>query len=445
MNCLIRLLSGAKMSRGKAGGEITINGHRLDKHQLRQRIGFLPTSFDLPPDLTVQQFLTISAMFYPSKTKNYHMDGMIHQYANTFALGPFKDCIFVCSTVLNSLDIYDLAFIINGLRDWAIKSKRIVILAIAPPTIDILNMFSKVDLATYDYLTNEAEAESSMRIGHLISEWQRKAPPPVIRPLDLLPEEVGTANFLQVILALFRRMSYELLNRPYIFIILPLVSNIVSLLISLSFVSLSNDKRAGASERLGLVEALVFYSTIPINTTMILYLYSRRKSASWEFKAHIYGSLPYGVAKTLFDLSFLLISVLLFTLPIYFVTGFDSAPFSLSGLSSFSIVTFLFFFYLYMISLLVAHLFKSALLGTIVSICLNLVSFVVSGLPIHPLDQSLPFDGIRLISPHFWIEYAILQQNFMGTPLPMLSNNQTHELVIGCERTKVLAKKIKEV
>ena len=66
-------------------------------------------------------------------------------------------------------------------------------------------------------------------------------------------------------------MSYELLNRSYIFIILPLVSSIVSLLISLSFVSLSNDKRAGASERLGLVEILAFYSTIPINTAMILY------------------------------------------------------------------------------------------------------------------------------------------------------------------------------
>ena len=47
MNCLIRLLSGAKMSRGKAGGEIAINGHRLDKHQLRQRIGLFSPKMKL--------------------------------------------------------------------------------------------------------------------------------------------------------------------------------------------------------------------------------------------------------------------------------------------------------------------------------------------------------------------------------------------------------------
>lgn len=67
--------------------------------------------------------------------------------------------MFVCSTVLNSLDIYDLAFIINGLRDWAIRSKRIVILAIAPPTIDILNMFSKSsNYAFFKYNTSESSA-----------------------------------------------------------------------------------------------------------------------------------------------------------------------------------------------------------------------------------------------------------------------------------------------
>lgn len=41
------------------------------------------------------------------------------------------------------MDLYDAAFLIDYLRDWAMKLNRIVIMAANPPTYELLAMFSK--------------------------------------------------------------------------------------------------------------------------------------------------------------------------------------------------------------------------------------------------------------------------------------------------------------
>lgn len=51
--------------------------------------------------------------------------------------------ILICENVLRDLDLYDMAFVIDFIRDWAQRLKRIVIVAINPPTMEILTMFGK--------------------------------------------------------------------------------------------------------------------------------------------------------------------------------------------------------------------------------------------------------------------------------------------------------------
>lgn len=51
--------------------------------------------------------------------------------------------ILLCENITREMDVYDTAFVIDYLRDWAMKLNRIVLMAVAPPTIEILTMFHK--------------------------------------------------------------------------------------------------------------------------------------------------------------------------------------------------------------------------------------------------------------------------------------------------------------
>ena len=45
--------------------------------------------------------------------------------------------------VIKCMDLYDAAFVIDYLRDWAQKLNRVVIMLTNPPTYEILAMFYK--------------------------------------------------------------------------------------------------------------------------------------------------------------------------------------------------------------------------------------------------------------------------------------------------------------
>lgn len=51
--------------------------------------------------------------------------------------------ILLADNVMKDMDLYDMAFVIDYLRDWAIKLNRIAVMAIQPPTFEILTMFRK--------------------------------------------------------------------------------------------------------------------------------------------------------------------------------------------------------------------------------------------------------------------------------------------------------------
>ncbi|VDP50650.1 unnamed protein product [Heligmosomoides polygyrus] len=143
--------------------------------------------------------------------------------------------ILICDNVSKCMDIFEFAFVVDYLRDWAIKLNRIVILATSPSSFEILLMFSQctifmticlilgtwvgaritgalltsgrvvymgipsqmlqyfesiafpcpkfknpcdfyVDLATHDHQSPAAAAESTARIARLVQCWKQHKP-----------------------------------------------------------------------------------------------------------------------------------------------------------------------------------------------------------------------------------------------------------------------------
>ena len=51
--------------------------------------------------------------------------------------------LLLCENIVRDMDLYDAAFLIDFVRDWAQRLKRIFVIAMTPPTLEILTMFAK--------------------------------------------------------------------------------------------------------------------------------------------------------------------------------------------------------------------------------------------------------------------------------------------------------------
>ncbi|EYC04169.1 hypothetical protein Y032_0089g2262 [Ancylostoma ceylanicum] len=141
------------------------------------------------------------------------------------------------------MDSYETAFLVDYLRDWAIKLNRVVMMAIAPTSFEILLMFSKcalltsgrfvffdsptkiksyfdsigfscppyknpcdfyVDVATHDHLSQAASLESSSRISKLIQFWEQNKPPPRCFANSPVPPSLCRPPVLRTLQTLYR-------------------------------------------------------------------------------------------------------------------------------------------------------------------------------------------------------------------------------------------------
>ncbi|CAL2032444.1 unnamed protein product [Caenorhabditis brenneri] len=240
MLSFLRVICGIRDFRGKLSGDILINGHRMSRDRLEKTIAFV--SLESPiSTLTVRQYLHVNAKFRPPMTERYGGVGhLINKLMTDLGLIPVCDIIcsrlnrsqwqrvkvasqlvrdptiLVCSDIFKDVDVHDQCFLIDYLREWAVKTNRIVIMAVSPPSIQVLKMFSKtlilasgrpvyfgppksmqqyfesvgcpcppfknvcdyyVDLVTHDNLTSDASRESSVRIARLVNKWNQTAPP----------------------------------------------------------------------------------------------------------------------------------------------------------------------------------------------------------------------------------------------------------------------------
>ena len=167
LRCFFSILTGYNTPRGKINGLLEINGHHLKSHQFADRTAFVPL-MDPPKWLTAIEYLDYYTTLVNPATNAVPRKRLIEQLIHGLALGPLRKrlCkelswtekqrlklaaqmildtdILITENIIQNMDLYDAAFVIDFIRDWAQRFNRIVIMAMIPPTIEILTMFKKV-------------------------------------------------------------------------------------------------------------------------------------------------------------------------------------------------------------------------------------------------------------------------------------------------------------
>ncbi|VBB28540.1 unnamed protein product [Acanthocheilonema viteae] len=198
MRVLLELMSNTISQKYLISGILKNNGHEISMDKFGDRVAYVNAD-DTYPWLTVAQTVHLQSLFVASDRDTFKNANTIERVIQALALSPIhnflcneltvaerqrlkiakqilKDTdILLLDNITKGMDLYDMAFVIDYLRDWAIKLNRIVVMAVQPPTIEILIMFHKVDLVTHDYLTPESSLESTNRIKRLTEIWKEKA------------------------------------------------------------------------------------------------------------------------------------------------------------------------------------------------------------------------------------------------------------------------------
>ncbi|CAD6190172.1 unnamed protein product [Caenorhabditis auriculariae] len=508
VDCLMEKLSGTGSRLGKTSGELNVNGHRLRKSAASRVIGVVNHDRP-PPNLTVYQYLIACSKFCPPAVK--HFGGTTHlmnQLISTLALAPLCDIrcgklgpselqrvkiaaqlirdpqILVCKDICRELDVYDMAFLVDYLREWAVRAKRIAVLALAPPTIEILKMFSKVtilasgrvvyfgepqnmltyfdsinfpcpnfknqcdyyvDLVTHDNLTSEASKESMARISRLAGQWAALGPTPKRSPGGSLPPDLprsGPVTSFATLLALF---WFEVINFPLSSFTSCFLNLLLSFIISICFNRMPKD-RAGATQRFGLVKQMFYFATFPLLFYSIQRAQKQRRKLGMGGLWKCYGSFSYCAAKAIFDFPCIVLSALFFALPIYLITDFDPTSGSTNAFFSLFLLSFLHFTTTSFLVNFCAFSFKSFTASATLCVLIFSSWYLTSGFAVHFKDQAMIFAFGRRLVPTHWIDFIAVQHIFMGQPLlSFKASANVTDLLFDCERTRVLARKIKEL
>ncbi|GMS84817.1 hypothetical protein PENTCL1PPCAC_6992, partial [Pristionchus entomophagus] len=515
MRTLLRVLTQHSPPPGNVSGRLSINGHRLRLTQMAARIAHVP--IEDPSDvLTVEQHLRCSAAFKRPATESHKTGDMIEQLIRSLALAPFKNRmvknlgktekqrlkiamallkdtdILIVDNLTRDMDIYDVAFLVDFLRDWALRLGRIVIVAIAPTTVEILTMFHKaaifasgrlvycgasnemvdyfesigypcppfknpcdyyVDLVTCDHLTPDASAESLERIKNVADAWARRAGSFQPRPLPVatVSPMIRNATILGTVVAIFKQLLYVTRNYPSFVLLEPFVALMISILLGYAFYDMPVESRSAINDRFGLVECLLFLGTFILLMASVARCHFERRFLHSDLKTSNYSVCSYFITRQLFDTPLLLITTLCFSIPVGYLSSLYSRCLPLIGALT-TITAYLF------IHLSIWRLFAVAASHTLQKTS-SAISFIglflllcscLSGVPITSLDQSETVVLVSLLSPSQWIGRLLLQQEFMPgravtnlLPFSSLHSNIS-ETFFGCERRRLLAKKIKE-
>ncbi|CCD68207.2 ABC transporter family G domain-containing protein [Caenorhabditis elegans] len=398
---LLKIICGIKDVRGKLSGDILVNGHRMSRDRLEKTIGFV--SLESPTStLSVRQYLHVHGNFYPPMTERYGGVGhLINKLMTDLGLFPVSDIIcsrlnrsqwqrvkvasqlvrdptiLVCSDIFKDIDVHDQCFLIDYLREWAVKTNRIVIMAISPTSLQILNMFSKamilasgrmiyfgppksmqqyfetigcpcppyknvcdyyVDLVTHDNLTSDASRESSVRIARLVNKWNQTAPPVRRTASGKFLLDLPTAGIFMNLLTLISLFWFNFINNraSRIFFLLFIFS--LSTCLSLHLSDLSLTLPDAFLNRNSYLELLIFYVPLFIGLVNLkkctflsefdkFYLFiSARHHLKELLKLsplkNMCSSLSIIIVSFVVELPFLLITSMVFAMPMSIFTDF---------------------------------------------------------------------------------------------------------------------------
>ncbi|KAI6183984.1 ATP-binding cassette sub-family G member 8 [Aphelenchoides bicaudatus] len=501
MQTFIRVLSHSEIPNGKMHGVLEINGHKLKPRQFGERVAHVSSS-ELHSGLTLMEYLNLYSSFIQPATNAFKKQDTIEHLIQGLALVPFKNQLIenlghnevqrlklanllICENVLRDMDLYDLAFVIDFIRDWAQRLKRIAIIAINPPTLEILTMFNKtallacggrfvfmgesgelcnyfqaigyscpafknpcdyfVDLITHDVLTLESARESITRIRTLSEIWTHKMPalhPP--RGNIVSPKIQHSGPFAKTFLV-YRLFWHRILNRPLALCWEIALSILLSLLIGWIFFQLPTDRRSGINDRLGFLCTILLVCQIPLalfGTRTVINDWPILEQAS-SFRA--FTPINYLFAKLAFDLPIATLSAISYALPAYILANQNqNADSEMSTLTAFAAVIFLNFLFNRYAAWCFAFFAQNRM-----TICILLI---FSGFAIHSKEQIL--EDIQLYNPIKILGADLLRASFTGKSSSIemanwlfdLNNvgNRT-EILIDCQKKKILATKLKQI
>lgn len=139
------------------------------KSSNRSSVAYLPAESELSPDLTAMQTLSfytllrggsgISSLEAEAILQDLGLEATKHCLVSSLTTSEARRLALACRLLENAhiltldrpthgLDIFDAFFLVEYLRQWAVRGQRIVLLTLHPPTYEILTMVSRVALTS---------------------------------------------------------------------------------------------------------------------------------------------------------------------------------------------------------------------------------------------------------------------------------------------------------
>ncbi|CAJ0581844.1 unnamed protein product, partial [Mesorhabditis spiculigera] len=523
VHTLLHLLAARHPPEGRFRGEISMNGHILTLKQFARRAAHVP--IDAPPsDLTVLQYLKFMSYLEQPATAAFRLENMIDQLIKTLCLSQVKHRllknlseaekqrakiavailkdtdILIVDNALRDLDVYEVAFIVDYLRDWAVKLNRIILMAIAPTNMETLLMFHKtvllasgriiyadwthklipyferhnfpcpalknpcdyyVDLVTHDHLSAASSKESAARIRYLADLWKRERPVLNLTTIQTVCPPINPAGFLFKVWVLLRRQAWVAVNHPCRYASELLLALLFSCSLGVLCYDLPTDKRAGIEDRFGLAIGLFLFLPLLLGFWNISQVHAERHFVYGDVKSGLYGPKTHVISKVIFDLPSLFCIVLFAAFPAMTMSGITEIATILhpQNLVNLAILTILILLHLGIFRYLawnLAHFFRGRTMAFGIYALLLLGSNLSSGLLVRSQDQQKFAQNLRVFSPTFWAAQPFLETIFIRKSQlhawiqndlkPGLQRpNSSQELIFDCEKHNILAAKFKEV
>uniref|UniRef100_A0A914C1V4 ABC-2 type transporter transmembrane domain-containing protein n=1 Tax=Acrobeloides nanus TaxID=290746 RepID=A0A914C1V4_9BILA len=511
VQALFHILASEDVPAGLVGCIFEMNGHSLTRQQFGKRIAFVRS--EKPPKyLTVSEYLHFYSRFVCPSVRSTSRQQLIYQLVQGLALGPLTKrlCgeltrtetqrlllaskmlldtdVLICENILREMDLYDAAFVVDFVRDWAQRLGRIVIMAVSPPTMEILTMFRKtailsagrfiyfggsdgmlgyfqgigypcpkfknpcdyyVDLVTHDHLTRESARESSNRIRTLIEIWGHKTPTLSSPQPDSVSAKLHESFGIVKLWVLYRRFWSTLFNRPASVLSELAVALFISLFLGVVFYESPVDRRSGIQDRYGFFLAILVLFQLPLTLIDIHRVYEDQAITEYDRRRDLYSPFIYLISKILFDIPISVFVFAILSLPCYSLVKLNPGlSTDLYAILTFFIVLTLNGWFFRYFGWIFGFLFHRKSLTMLFCMLFFMLILFTNGLVIHPSDFWLVPPTTPKLNPTYWFSALLMEMTFVGRKifdeLLFFGNNIVHNstiLVFGCQQRKVLTSK----
>ncbi|XP_034943518.1 ATP-binding cassette sub-family G member 8 isoform X2 [Chelonus insularis] len=469
-------------------GDILLNGRPVSMSTLRSKVAYLPSEIGLSPGLTAQQILSFyMCLKGGSRTSDMEIEAVLqelgleatrHCLVNSLTTSEARRLALACRLLQDAhiltldrpthgLDIFDAFFLVEYLRQWAVRGQRLVVLTLHPPTYEILTMVSRVtltsggrimysglrremlpyfalaefscppfknpsdyylDLVTLDDLSAEAMLESSQRIEHLAELAKSRLPglsdpgPPAT-----LPPSVYNANiFVQIYALLVKTLVY---SQPWA--MTRLVQKIVvaaslSIILGAIFWNVGDDTNLHLRDRIGLYYSSLGILFWPLGLLGICEVVNARPYVESDIKYGLYNRFIYIIIELLCSIPSWCLVYAAYLIPVFAMAGLHEAlDDNFTSLWNYIAYGLLYVMLQHLICVFFAHVCKwSGVAALLAGIVIGEMT-LAGGITLHL--KNLPV-WYQKLSPMQWT---------LSTLLPDIYNSETLNKAANCKAKQV--------